>query len=277
MDKIILVNKEKGYTSFEVVRRLKKTLNIKKIGHCGTLDPLAEGLLVVVTGKYCKAARLIENAPKEYIATITFGKNSVTQDAEGPFDKEKEVKEVSLPKIKEALKKYTGKIKQTPPIYSALKKDGKRLYEYARNNEEVDIKEREVEIKELELLSYDVNTLTFRCVCSKGTYIRTLGVDIASYLGNLGYISKLTRTKIGNLKIEDAYLLEDIEKGNYKSINLFDAISGYKIVKVNKEEAIDIKNGKTASLKEKGEYIVIDESNNVIALCKDNKIIRGLF
>lgn len=277
MDQIILINKERGISSHDVVYKLRKILKIKKIGHCGTLDPLAEGLLVMVIGKCTKAAQFIESEEKEYITTITFGKNSVTLDEEGPFDNEKEIIEVSEKDIKEVFACFKGIIKQTPPIYSALKVDGKRLYQYARNNEKVEIKEREIQIKSLELIDYDIKSLTFKCVCSKGTYIRTLANDICLKLNNLGYVSYLKRTRIGKNKIENAFKLQEIENGNYKSLNMYEALSSYKMIEVNEEVKKDVMNGKKMDFGIDGEFIVIDKEKNVIAFFKDNKLIRGLF
>lgn len=277
MDKILLIDKPVGIGSTDVVRIVKRSLGIKKVGHCGTLDPLAEGLLIVVTGKCCKIARFIEDGVKEYVATITFGKSSLTLDAEGPFSEEQEVKEVSSEVINKVLDSFVGIILQTPPIYSALKVDGKRLYEYARENKEVEIKSREVEIGELELINYDINTLTFRCVCSKGTYIRTLAQDIATKLGNLGYVSYLKRTRIADLRLSDANSIEDIKNGTYQSISMYEALKNYKMIEVSDEIAERVKQGKTESLKYKGQYVIINKDKSVIAMCENNKILRGLF
>ncbi len=277
MDKILLIDKPVGIGSTDVVRIVKRSLGIKKVGHCGTLDPLAEGLLIVVTGKACKIARFIEDGIKEYIATITFGKSSLTLDAEGPFSDEQEVKKVSTEAIDKVLDSFVGNISQTPPIYSALKVDGKRLYEYARENKEVEIKSREVKIYELELINYDINTLTFRCVCSKGTYIRTLAQDIASKLDNLGYVSYLKRTAIAELRVKDANSIEDIKNGNFQSINMYEALKNYKMIEVSEAVAEQVKQGKTESLKYKGQYVIVDKYKSVIAMCENNKILRGLF
>ena len=277
MNKIILIDKKRGISSFDVVRKVKKIFNIKKVGHCGTLDPLAEGLMVVVTGKYCKSARLIENGYKEYIATITFGKNSITLDAEGPFDKSGEINKVSFDDINKVLNKYKGIINKKPPIYSAISYNGKRLYEYAREKIEVEIKEREVEIKELELLNYDITSLSFRCVCSKGTYIRTLGVDIANDLNNYGYISYLKRTKIGDLSVENATEIDKLTIENLKSVNLIDAVKHYKILTVDKNVEKDVKNGKKVDFKVMGEYLIFNQEGDIVALYKDDKLLRGLF
>lgn len=277
MDKIILVNKEKGYTSFDIVRKLKSVLHTKKVGHCGTLDPLATGLLVIVSGKYTKAARFIENGYKEYEFEITLGKNSLTYDLEGPFDKEKEINYIDKEKINEVLKKFRGKIKQTPPIYSAISKNGKRLYEYARENKEVEIESREVEIKELELLDFNDTTIRLRTLCSKGTYVRSLGVDIAFSLNNLGYISYLNRTKIGNLNLNDSSTLEEIEQGNYRDFNLYDVINGYEFLELDEKMINDIKMGRKVLLEDKRELILVNKEKEVIAYYNNGKIERGLF
>ena len=167
MDGVLLVNKKEGLTSFDVVRKIKKALNTKKVGHCGTLDPLAKGLLVVTVGKALKISRFIEGDEKEYIATIKLGERTATLDREGEVIEKKQITSFSSEDINKVFSSLVGVIKQKPPIYSAIQVNGKRLYEYARENIEVDIKEREIEVKKLELIDYNNQFVKYRVVCSK--------------------------------------------------------------------------------------------------------------
>ena len=183
---VLLINKEKGMGSTKVVSKVRKALNTRDVGHCGTLDPLAEGLLIITVGKALKISRFVEADTKEYETTVTLGKETATLDAEGEFINEKKVTAFTKEDILNVFRNLLGKIKQKPPIYSALSKDGKRLYEYARENIEVEIPEREIEIHDLELLNYDNNSITYRVKCSKGTYIRVLNDTIAKALNNIG-------------------------------------------------------------------------------------------
>lgn len=177
MDGILLVHKPVHMTSHDVVNRARKLLHTKKIGHCGTLDPDASGVLVLCVGKATKALQFLMSEEKEYIATLSLGSSTDTYDASGKVIEIKAFHGVDH--VDDILKSFIGKQQQYPPIYSAIKVNGKKLYEYARNNETVDIKPRDIEIKEIELLSQQGHLITFRVKCSKGTYIRSLCVDIA--------------------------------------------------------------------------------------------------
>ena len=211
MDGIILINKPLNCTSHDVVNKVRKICHTKKVGHCGTLDPLASGVLVLCINKATKALQFITSEDKEYIATITLGKATDTYDLEGKITSEKEYQnDLTLKQVEETIKTFLGKQKQVPPIYSAIKVNGKKLYEYARNNEKVEIEPRDIEIYSLELLSFEKNEIKIRTHCSKGTYIRSLCVDIASALGYPGVMSSLIRTKSGHFALEDCITLEDL-------------------------------------------------------------------
>lgn len=211
---IINIYKPKGISSFDVIRRVRKIAGQKKMGHLGTLDPLAEGVLPLFMGKMTKLIPFFNTDDKEYIATVQLGLISETLDMEG--EKEKvEVGSCSLDEIETALNSFRGKIEQYPPMYSAVKKDGKPLYKYARKGEEVERKPRTIEIYELELLDYNDESkeLVIRVFCSKGTYIRVLGDDIAKQLKTRGILSKLIRTKSGRFfNLDNALGLDQIEK-----------------------------------------------------------------
>ena len=204
------VFKPKGITSFDVIYKLRKLLNIKQIGHSGTLDPMAEGVMQVAVGK---AARLLEYLPsdKEYTAEIQFGYKSTTLDLEGEIT-ESAPANFTQQDLIQAMENFKGKITQTPPIYSAIKVNGKKLCNIARKNpkQEIEIPKREVEIYKLELLYYEASKAKIRVCCSKGTYIRTLASDIAVSLGTDAYLTKLERTKIGNFEIQNSVKIDEI-------------------------------------------------------------------
>ena len=216
MNGIIIINKPKGFTSQDVVSKVKKILNIKKAGHIGTLDPLAEGVLPILLSEYTKLSKYLMEHDKTYIACLKLGKRTDTGDAEGNCIEEKEVFEDSFSeeKIKQILAIFKGKQMQTPPMYSAIKVDGKKLYEYARQGESVEIPKREIEIFDINLLKMDWNEreIVFKVICSKGTYIRTLCEDIAKKLDTVGYMNGLQRITVGKFSMEDSVTFEQLEK-----------------------------------------------------------------
>lgn len=216
MNGVILINKEKNISSFGVVAKVRKILNIKKVGHSGTLDPEATGLLPILVGNGTKISKYLIEHDKTYIAKLKFGIKTDTADSEGEVIKKDNFK---LDKKDEKFyieifNSFIGKSTQIPPIYSAIKVDGKKLYEYARENKDVEIKPREVEIYSIKILyiNYDENEIDFEVSCSKGTYIRTLCEDIAKKLKTCGYMKELKRTRIDNFKLEDAITLEELEQ-----------------------------------------------------------------
>lgn len=214
MDKILLINKDIGITSQGVVSRVKKLLNEPKAGHTGTLDPMASGVLPILLGKATKLSKYFVEHNKRYIATLLLDKKSSTGDLEGQIIANKaESTQINKEKVEEVLNSFIGKQKQTPSIYSAIKVNGKKLYEYARSGEEVDIPEREIEIYDIKLIDidYDKKEITFEAFVSKGTYIRTLCEDIAEKLGTVGMMVKLVRTTVNDFKIEDSITLEELE------------------------------------------------------------------
>lgn len=271
MDGVLLVNKKEGLTSFDVVRKIKKALNTKKVGHCGTLDPLAKGLLVVTVGKALKISRFIEGDEKEYIATIKLGEKTTTLDREGEVIEKKEITSFSNTDINRVFASLIGVIKQKPPIYSAIQVNGKRLYEYARENIEVEIKEREIEIKELELLACNDNFIKYRVVCSKGTYVRVLCETIANKLNNIGYMYDLVRTRIGKLNIEKSFTLEDIERGNYRLMDIESSLSNFVVLTLKDRDLYKANNGNVLDFYIEGNVLVVDENRETIALYEGDK------
>ena len=215
MDGLILINKQKGFTSHDVVNVIRKQLNMKKVGHTGTLDPNATGVLPILVGKATKISKYLIEHDKTYIATIKLGEKTDTGDSEGQVIEEKLVPtDLKKEDINNALQSFLGKQKQVPPMYSAIKINGKKLYEYAREGKEVNLEAREIEIYKIQLLEYKNSKIKFEVECSKGTYIRTLCEDIAKKLGTVGYMEELQRTKVNNFKIEDSILLDDITLEN---------------------------------------------------------------
>ncbi|MFR4599782.1 MAG: tRNA pseudouridine(55) synthase TruB, partial [Coprobacillus cateniformis] len=218
MNGILLIHKPSGMTSHDVVNRIRRILHTKKVGHCGTLDPDATGVLVLCIGKATKALQFLMSEEKEYITTLSLGTATDTYDASGTVIESREYDGVE--NVVEVLQSFVGNQKQIPPIYSAIKVKGKKLYEYARNHEEVKIEPRDIIIHEIELLQQDENEITLRVRCSKGTYIRSLCVDIAKKLGYPGHMSKLIRSQSGHFRLEDCSTLEDIEAGHFHMLSI---------------------------------------------------------
>lgn len=219
MDALLIVNKGKNKTSRDVVNELNHIFNTKKIGHTGTLDPLATGVLVCLIGKYTKLVNLITSYDKEYIAEIKLGIKTDTGDITGNIIST-DNSNVSVDMIKEVFANFPRVYNQEVPIYSAVKINGKKLYDYARSNIPVTLPKREVHIYSLELLSYENNIITFKTKVSKGTYIRSLINDLTNYLNTIGTMNNLIRTKQGYFNITDSYTIEDIKNGNYKLLNI---------------------------------------------------------
>ncbi|NNE04082.1 MAG: tRNA pseudouridine(55) synthase TruB [Eudoraea sp.] len=207
---VLLIDKPAGWSSFQAVNSIKwairKKFNLKKIkvGHAGTLDPLATGLLLICTGKYTKKIQELQGQLKEYTGTITLGATRPSYDLETEIDATFPLDHITADQIKEATKGFLGEIEQQPPIFSALKKDGKRLYEYAREGTHVELPSRTIEIFSFDITSIEMPNIQFRVVCSKGTYIRSLAHDFGKALSSGGYLSALRRTKIGDYNVNNA-------------------------------------------------------------------------
>ena len=266
MDGIIVVDKEKGITSRDVVNSLTHIFNTKKIGHTGTLDPLATGVLVCTIGKYTKLNELLTSTYKEYIAEMKLGITTDTYDIEGKvLNKNQNIP--SEEEIKKAILSFKGNYNQEVPIYSSVKVNGKKLYEYARNNQEVNLPKREVDIKELEILEINKDVVKFKTLVSKGTYIRSLINDIGVKLGCGAIMTNLRRTKQGLFKIEDSCTISDIENGNYKLINPLNCLEYFK-VGIDDYLYGKIKNGSILENRYKKDIIMFYKDNNLIAIYK---------
>lgn len=210
----LLFNKPKTWSSFDLVRKVRNTIKIKKVGHAGTLDPLATGLMIICTGKHTKTIDTVQAKEKEYEVVMCFGATTPTYDAEMPPENVCDASHLTLAIIEAAIPQFVGDIEQVPPIYSALKIDGKRAYELARKGQEVEMKSRPVHIYEFTILDFvSPAEVHARIRCSKGTYIRSLVHDLGQVLGVGAYMSGLKRTKIGDFDLKDAWEIEDfVEK-----------------------------------------------------------------
>ena len=242
MNGILVINKPINYTSRDVVNKIGGILKTKKVGHTGTLDPIATGVLVVCVGNTTKLCELLTSEYKEYIATIKLGIKTDTLDTTGTIVETKDYN-ITEQQIKEVLNSFLGTSIQTTPIYSAVKVNGKKLYEYAREGIEVALPTREINITNIELLSYKDDEIIFKTTVSKGTYIRALIDDICTKLNTVGTMSSLKRTKQGIFNIEDSYTIEDIESGNYKLISIEDALTNIETITINEDLYNQVKNG----------------------------------
>lgn len=273
MNGILVINKEKDYTSRDIVNIVSKQFNTKKVGHTGTLDPMAEGVLVLCIGDATKLVEILTCNDKEYEAEITLGLKTDTLDITGNILEEQNIL-IDKQDIIKTLNSFKKTYKQTVPIYSAVKINGKKLYEYARENKNIELPSREVTIKKIELISdikYINNKTIFKIKCnvSKGTYIRSLVNDIALSLNTIGVMSKLTRTKQGIFKIQDSFTLDDIQNNNYKLINIDKVLNDYYTVVADEELEFKIKNGAIIdNIYHKSEILFKDKNNNLLALYK---------
>lgn len=283
MNGILVVNKPKGYTSHDIVEILRKKLNIKKIGHTGTLDPNATGVLPILIGHATKTSKYLIEHNKTYIAELRLGEKSETGDLEGEIIETEDVPSLDEKMIERALKAFLGSSKQTPPIYSAIKINGKKAYEYARENKEVKIEPRDIEIQDINLIDFKDNIIKYKVSCSKGTYIRVLCEDIAKKLGTVGLMQNLCRTQVDMFKIEDAVSLENIQKQsvNYIEKNLIpieDVFSKFEKIKLNNKKTELFLNGVklTYDLPD-GIYRVYNENVFLgLGLVKDNMLKRDI-
>lgn len=264
MDGILVVDKPKGPTSRDVVNQVSKILGTKKVGHTGTLDPIATGVLVLTIGKGTKLTEMLQASTKEYIATATFGIETDTLDTEGTIIKEEPVT-ITKEDVKRALKEMEETYEQEVPIYSAIKVNGKKLYEHARKNEQVEeLPKRTVTIYETKFLSFEENQATFRVVVSKGTYIRSFIRDLAKKLNTVAIMSDLRRTKQGTFPVEESHPLEEITKDT-KLISLIDAVS------IPKQEAtgeifFKIKNGAVFEMTQNAPLVLWTNNGKALAI-----------
>lgn len=267
MDGILLINKDSGLTSQAVLTKLKHILNEPKIGHCGTLDPIAKGVLVVLLGQATKLSNFLLEENKEYEAEVTLGIKTDTFDITGNVLEEKEVN-VTDSDIDKVLQSFLGESMQTPPIYSAIKIDGKKLYDYARSGKEVEVSDRLITVYSINRTSNLTNNkFTFKTKVSKGTYIRSLINDIGIKLNTFATMSRLTRISSGNFSIKDSYTLDDVKNGNFKVISMLDAIS-IKKIELDQETYKKVSCGGKISLKQ-----FENVNDKQIAFTYNNKLV----
>lgn len=262
MNGVVVVNKPKGITSRDVVNKLVKVFGTKSIGHIGTLDPMATGVLVCLIGKYTKLGSIMVNHDKEYVATFKLNVLTDTLDSEGKVLKT-DNKIISLEDMQGAIEHFNGlTYMQEVPIYSAVKVNGKKLYDYARNNEDIILPKKEVTIYKLELVSFE-DEVKIKCKVSKGTYIRSLIRDICAYLGTYGVMTDLVRTKLGDYDIGDAYSLDEISDGKYKLYRLEDMFN-LDVRYINDDNHKQIYNGNIVKDKNSN-YILYKEGDKAVA------------
>ncbi len=270
MNFVLLVNKTKNKTSRDMVNELNHIFDMKKIGHTGTLDPIATGILVMCGGRYTKLIDKLSFLDKEYIAEIKMGIKTDTGDITGNIIEEKECN-TTKDDIKNVLDHLKGKYEQIIPAYSAKKVKGKKLYEYARNNEEVPIIKNIVNIDDLELISYKDNIITIKCLVSKGTYIRSIIQTICDNLNIIGTMNNLIRTKQGPFSIDNSYTIDEIRNGNYKFLDIKELLN-INTYELDEEEYFRVKNGNSINLNNSDEELLLIYKNEYIAIYKKDDI-----
>ena len=264
MNGFILVNKKKNMTSRDIVNSLIKILNTKKIGHTGTLDPFAEGLLLVAVNKGLKVVKLLNYKDKEYVAKVRLGIKTDTLDITGNI-LEKRKEDINQEALEEVLQSFIGEYSYEAPIYSAIKVNGKKLYEYAREGKKVEIPIKDSYIYDIKLINIEKNSFTFSVKVSNGTYIRALVRDISKKLNKLMTLEELTRTKVDNLLIENSYTLEDIKNNNFKLLKINDLLN-YKEVELSEKLEAKILNGNKIKLNEKEDNVLFIKDTKEIAV-----------
>ena len=270
---VLNINKPKGFTSHDIVARIRRIAGMKKVGHTGTLDPMAEGVLPICLGKGTRIAEYLTGEDKEYIAEVTFGAETDTLDAEGEVIAECSLPSMDEEEMNELILSFMGVSRQIPPIYSAIKKDGKPLYKYAREGKNPDIPSREINISMIELLFYDQNKLRFKVVCSKGTYIRSLARDLALKAGSCGHLTYLQRTRSGSFRIEDSVTLEELEQKGVESYleSISDSLPDFYTVSLDPEQSQKASLGNQVMLESFRDLSIdrvkiLDPSGSIIAI-----------
>lgn len=267
MDGIIVINKPKGITSREVVNKVCKLLNTKKVGHTGTLDPIATGVLVLCVGKATKLVETLTSNDKEYVATVKLGILTDTLDTDGTII-EKKCVNLDKDKLVNVLNSFIGTYNQEVPIYSAVKINGKKLYEYARAKKEVTLPKRMVGIKKIKLLEFGNDYYKFKVTVSKGTYIRSLIKDINDKLGVIGVMSDLVRTKQGKFSINNSYTLENMENNNYNVLTITDVLKDENCVIISNTLFEKVKNGALINNEYNTSMVTFIYNDSVIAIYK---------
>ena len=280
MDGIILIQKPENISSHDLVLKARRILNTKKIGHTGTLDPLASGLMMLTVGKATKLLPYIVDHDKEYICEMVLGYSTDTLDITGTIKEEKNIAPFSKEDVLNVFDDMTGPQLQVPPMYSSKKLHGQKLYDLARKNIEVEREAVPINIYNLELIDFSDYTIKYRVKCSSGTYVRVLCTEIAERLYNLGCMKSLVRTAIDDYKLSDACTLDDLREGNYQLLTAYDVLKKYPYYEL--DDIQDVLNGKPLELNSDDELVMITHSGEVIAAYEketDGKYIcrRGLW
>lgn len=276
MNGVIVVNKDKGYTSRDVVNIVGKHFGTKKIGHTGTLDPMATGVLVLCMGKCLKLVEMMMDHDKEYVAKIKLGIETDTLDITGNIIKNMDVPVVTKEKLIEVINSFKGEIKQQVPKYSAVKVNGKKLYEYARNGEEVELPVKDICVYDIELLDDIIdNSFSIKCHVSKGTYIRSLVRDIGYKLGTVATMEELDRISSGRFKLDDSYTIDDIKSGKYKVLDIKDVVN-LPVVKVNSDMEKRIRNGQVLKKFFDSDRVLIMNNNDEVLAIYEKKDINNV-
>ena len=274
MNGLLVVNKDKDMTSRDVVNIISRKFNTKKVGHTGTLDPIARGVLVVAIGRYTKLVDIITSNIKEYVAEMKLGILTDTLDTTGTILDKKDYN-FSKEELINVLNSFKTTYMQEVPKYSAVKINGKKLYEYARENREIELPKREVTIYDIELLEYEGDTIKFRVLVSKGTYIRSLIRDIAEKLNTYASMSDLNRTKQGIFDINNSYSLEDINNDKYELLTYKDIFKEYKHIELNDSDYFKVKNGQRMKFDIDESLVLLTYNNEYVAMYeKDSDIYK---
>ena len=283
MDGVLIINKSRGFTSHDIVAKVKEITH-EKVGHTGTLDPLATGVLPLLIGKGTLCSKYLINHDKTYIVTLKLGEKTETGDLEGKFIEKQKVNEQSLDEknIQNVLKSFIGKQEQRPPMYSAIKVNGKKLYEYARKNESIKVEPRKIEIYSINLISVNKQEkeIIFKVKCSKGTYIRSLCEDIAVRLKTVGYMKQLNRITVGQFDIEQSILVDNLDENtiSQKLIKIEDIFSNLKDIKLDTKKLKLFLNGVRLTVNlEDGIYKIYNEQSFIgIGIINKNLLKRDI-
>ena len=258
LEGLLLINKPQNMTSFDVIAKLRKKLHIKKIGHSGTLDPMATGVLLVLVGKATKILPYLENTDKEYIASFELGKETTTEDIWGEVTNTKQI--TPIDDLQALCNTFIGKQKQLPPMVSSIKINGKKLYEYAREGIEVERPLRDIEVYDIHAL----NSNTIQVKCSSGTYVRSLIRDMAYKSNNVGCMSSLKRVGVGNFTLEDCMDLEELTLENIQLHSVYEALSYLPMIEV--DDPFDVKNGKKIRIDTKYDRVLMVKDKEALAI-----------
>ena len=281
MENVLFVKKEKGMTSFDLCFKCRRVFNTRSIGHTGTLDPNATGVMIILIDKACKANQFLVADTKEYVAFVEYGYETDTLDIDGEVIQRMEYQAPTKEELLKAMEKFKGEIEQIPPMTSAIKVNGKKLIDYKREGKTVEIPRRKVEILKLELLANNDKGFIFKAKVSSGTYIRTLMQDILKEMGLIGTLVDLTRTEVGKIKLDDCDDLKDVLEGNYHLHSLYDIMKDmYECVEVTNVD--DIKNGKRFKYQSAAKRLLLVNNQEVLAIYDQEypgiyKCVRGLF